>query len=108
MFPIKIDLLLKALSNLGVASGDNILLHTSFKSLFKGSDENYYDNILPENYAVLFLKELKNYIGNGCILIPTEFAGNYNLESLSGKIYDPLNEPSNRGFLTEIALKNYL
>lgn len=106
MYPIKIDEILELLEKLGVKQGDDILIHSSFRSIYKGSSFLHYKNYKSADYARDLISEIKNYLGSGSILMPTEFIDDYHMRSFDGTIYSPKSEKTNRGFFTEAFLNH--
>lgn len=105
MYPIPLDYIIETLQRCKINKGDHVLIHSSFRSLFKGWKTNEMRYSDGKEYAKDLLIEIKNYLDPGCILIPTEFVGDYHFESFENKIFNPFAATSNRGFLTNAFLE---
>lgn len=104
-YPIPVSDILNTLHDLGVRRGDSLFIHSSFRSLYRGSAIETMPAVSSEAYARSLIQELLNHVGpNGALMMPTEFLADYHYSSFRKELIDIRKVGTNRGFLTQMLL----
>lgn len=106
--PLDLAVLDRALDELGIVSGDHLLVHSALSALLyaRYTAAAVARSADQRSYAQAVLDRLLARIGpSGTLVMPTEFIADYPAAQIMGEPFNLRQVPSRRGFLTELFRK---
>lgn len=97
-----------ALDELGIVSGDHLLVHSALSALLyaRYTAAAVMQKTEQRAYAQAVLDRLLARVGaSGTLVMPTEFIADYTAAQIKGEPFNLRQVPSRRGFLTELFRK---
>ncbi|HWA21424.1 MAG TPA: AAC(3) family N-acetyltransferase [Caulobacterales bacterium] len=105
IYPIAPEALIECLDGLGIPAGTSLFTHTAFRQLYRGSVKAAPPQA-SRQYARDLIRALRGHVGaDGVLMMPTEYAGDYQLDAFRKTRFDLRTAPTNRGFLCSAFLE---
>lgn len=103
--PVPPEEIRRSLEELGVRSGDSLMVHSSVRRFYLGGKEPAGGKPIAASgdYAAELLALLLAVPGDsGVLMMPTDFVGEYAQAAAAKTVFNLKTAPSNRGYLTEL------